>query len=627
MISESQLSNLVGGSPRPLIDYLGVGAGGAIGAAGGSALGRLLGSQAAERQHTQSLSRNQRMRLSAHKALQKERTELEKFRSRRWLRRNRPDLYQEIDLSDLPEKSPNAGRIGAAVGGGLGAIALGYAGKKLQDTIKRASSEDDDDDDFDPPAKKKKTRGYVRALVDNALSLTAGAVGGTAAGAVAGHYTMKDVGEPVNFLDPSAAARWRSDKRMVTNWLRRKGIRPNVISNSVLRQLGPHAVSGRTAPRLINEYLGERGVRSNYKPDTIFSDRNHTGVMMHEGGHIANFHTKKNLINAFVGDDDKADRITTQIGGFTRGAMPFYGSAAGVGLAAFGSKRLGRHAWALPLLGAAPLVGEETLAHIRGINEIRRQQGMGAAMSNVPTALKALGTYAAWPAGMSLAAWMMNRLKPDPEDEDDKIKKDKRKAKMLQSRARNRERREVDESVTHKAASSMKSLRQLAAGHDLPGREAKLNYKTTLGANKLDDRLLMVPKAKREIALARFHSRQPGHMNTVLSPFGASLPPSKTDPTNPSMFDKSLAELAWRPKEHIKAHGIVESRKALGKQGRILNRLGILSAGPREKKVEPYLMEAIQPKLMDSSRWVEKLRSAIERPGGSFEYLRQRRAS
>ncbi len=62
--------------------------------------------------------------------------------------------------------------------------------------------------------------------------------------------------------------------------------------------------------------------------------------------------------------------------------MPLTGHLSGLGLAAFGSKELGRYAWTLPLLGSAPLLAEEGIASLRGVNEIRKQRGLGTALKS-----------------------------------------------------------------------------------------------------------------------------------------------------------------------------------------------------------------------------------------------------
>lgn len=202
--------------------------------------------------------------------------------------------------------------------------------------------------------------------------------------------------------------------------------------------VGPHAVPGRTSAHDLNKLLRANRMVGDYSPDSIVNPWNHPGVMMHEGGHIANFHDQKNALRFFLRNDDKADAAVSGLSQYARGVMPFYSQAAGVGLAALGSKEFGRHAWAIPLLGAAPLVGEEGLASLRGLNEIRRQRGMGAALSATPGLLKALSTYAAMPAGMSLAAYLINRFKSDDKSVDGKIRKDKQKAKARNKKRRNK---------------------------------------------------------------------------------------------------------------------------------------------------------------------------------------------
>lgn len=226
---------------------------------------------------------------------------------------------------------------------------------------------------------------------------------------------------------------------MVGSWLRRKGIRPTVRQHSALGHLvGPHAVSGRTAAKSLNSELRRMGLPADYKPDTIVNPWSHAGVMSHEAGHIANFHDKKRLLNFFMRNDGKADASLLGLQTISRGVLPKWSPIAGIGLAALGSKEMGRYAWALPLLGAAPLVGEEGLASLRGLNEIRRTRGMGAALAASPALGKALLTYASLPAGMSLAAYLVNRWKSDPRSVSDKVREDKKKAKR-----RNKQRREA----------------------------------------------------------------------------------------------------------------------------------------------------------------------------------------
>ena len=469
-------------SRRPILDNLGAGIGGGIGAALGSIIGTDIAYRQTQPEYLRSLTPDQRARYQRYWANQRAlmdvsdenyTSERDYKRAIRRLRKERPELFEKIDLSDLPER--RLGNFAPLVGAGLGALTLGYAGNKIQQSLKHAEEQVDDDIDDnteEPDAPAEKRPGILRRAGRGALALLAGGAAGVGTQAVAGGMLMSELGSNA---DPGSwnlgqSFQWNADKRMVANWLRRKGIKPHIRRDSSLSPyIGPHAVPGRDGPRKLNASLRSAGMWGDYWPDSIVNPWNHAGIMAHEAGHIANFHDKKRLLNFFLRNDAASDAALSNLGQLTRGDMPFYSQASGVGLAALASKDLGRHAWALPLLGSAPLIGEEALASLRGLNEIRQQRGLGAAISATPALAKALATYAAMPAGMSLAAYLINRWKPDDRTVASKVRRDKARAKSRNKKRREEE--ELEEPTLHKAA-GLRSLTR--GGHARSAARAKL---------------------------------------------------------------------------------------------------------------------------------------------------------
>jgi len=164
-------------------------------------------------------------------------------------------------------------------------------------------------------------------------------------------------------------------KQLVTDWLGRKGITPNIPDDIPLEAeaRGPCVFPGRVVP----EKFGLR-------PNTIFNSKDHAGMMAHEGGHIANHYTKKKLFKAVLRNENAADTaasLTNSVGTLSHLGSVF----ASPLVAAFApvNSSAARNAWKMPLYGGAYTLAGEGVASLRGLNEIRRQRGIGAALTGM----------------------------------------------------------------------------------------------------------------------------------------------------------------------------------------------------------------------------------------------------
>jgi hypothetical protein len=78
----------------------------------------------------------------------------------------------------------------------------------------------------------------------------------------------------------------------------------------------------------------------------------------------------------------------------------------------------GQQAYLAPLLASSPLIAEEGIASIRGLNQIRQAKGLLHSLRSAPRLAGAFGTYASSAAiAPALAAYLINRWKPSAKPE------------------------------------------------------------------------------------------------------------------------------------------------------------------------------------------------------------------
>jgi hypothetical protein len=127
--------------------------------------------------------------------------------------------------------------------------------------------------------------------------------------------------------------------------------------------------------------------------------------MAHEAGHLFNHQD----INKMLGE-----KTGRRLNNVLRSSL-FHGGSALASVLAGGllprDSFVGRNAWVLPLLTSAPMVGEEAVASLRGLNFVRKKRGIGAAIREAIPLAGALGTYAAIGVAPAVAAYLANRLK------------------------------------------------------------------------------------------------------------------------------------------------------------------------------------------------------------------------
>lgn len=133
---------------------------------------------------------------------------------------------------------------------------------------------------------------------------------------------------------------------------------------------------------------------------------NHAGILGHEAGHLRNMKDLSKLLGSE--GVHRAYRIMRSPG--LQGVSGL--AAAAVGGLASKDSFAGQNAWALPLLAGLPVVSEEGIASLRGLNMLRKSQGLLSALKASPRLGAALGTYMGAGAGGALTAYLLNRWKP-----------------------------------------------------------------------------------------------------------------------------------------------------------------------------------------------------------------------
>jgi hypothetical protein len=127
------------------------------------------------------------------------------------------------------------------------------------------------------------------------------------------------------------------------------------------------------------------------------------GVAVHEAGHVANMDDiRKTLGQKWIQRLYAFRDVSNPIGTIAGGNAAVLGDA---------DSALGRNAWLMPLLGAAPLLGEEAAASARGLNHLRKMRGRSAVIKELPILLKSLGWNAKLPAISSPITYGINRAK------------------------------------------------------------------------------------------------------------------------------------------------------------------------------------------------------------------------
>jgi hypothetical protein len=167
----------------------------------------------------------------------------------------------------------------------------------------------------------------------------------------------------------------------------------------------------------------------------IFLKSQHPDVLFHEAGHLTNHQTLKSILGRFTKNPVKINEAILTINNNRKLLEPVLlpskrkirpvslVGGAGIASAILAPKDslAGQYAWTAPLVATAPTLVGEASASIRGLNRLSRPKGpyrshpsLGpvAALKGIPRMTKALGHYAAVPAGLALAAYMINRLKP-----------------------------------------------------------------------------------------------------------------------------------------------------------------------------------------------------------------------
>ena len=266
------------------------------------------------------------------------------------------------------------------------------------------------------PAKTadERERGWLGAARDNALALGAGSVTGSAGGLAA------NLGLGAFHTDKTLNSNYRHQK-IIRDWLKPKNITPNFITEAPKNRVeklfhgfttgGAYAVPGNMGSAI--------GVPSN----TIFSARKTPAALYHEAGHLANYNSIQSRLASKYGPE-KAHKLTESFYKLTRPGkgfttIPSAASKGSLGLALaaplFADKDspLATASMLAPWVGAAPMIAEEGIASVRGLNALRRVDGLAAALRRVPRLGGALASYASLPAGISLSAYLMNRWRPD----------------------------------------------------------------------------------------------------------------------------------------------------------------------------------------------------------------------
>jgi len=253
-----------------------------------------------------------------------------------------------------------------------------------------------------------KERGWLGAARDNAI-----AIGGARVACKGTKHVVSKYGFGRMLTDESTES-LKSHTKIIEDWLRKKGIEPKIM-------VGPQHKMMPDVRDLSRSLCGAFATPGPWissiagvPEDTIHSSRQSPGILMHEAGHVANYHGLRRMF----GHNPAA------IGMMSRTPLARLGALAGVGLGAVAGKdtSAGENAWKIPLVLGTPLVAEEATATLRGLNALRRIQGLKVALRHAPRPLVGLAAYGMLPLSTSVAASLMNRWKPDarPVQDNDK---------------------------------------------------------------------------------------------------------------------------------------------------------------------------------------------------------------
>jgi len=235
-----------------------------------------------------------------------------------------------------------------------------------------------------------KERGWLGAARDNAI-----AVGGAGTACIGTDKLVSRYGLGPMLTDKTTET-LKPHQQIIEKWLGKKGIKPTFFVGPLHKMPpGIQETSRRNGGAFANARMG----------NVIHSSRSSPGTLMHEAGHLANYNTLRRMFGHTT-----ALRIM-----LLRVPLALLGAATGLGAGAVAGKDTpaGENTWVIPLAAGTPLVAEEATATLRGMNALRRAQGLKAALKHSRAPLAGLATYAMLPLSTSVASSLMNRWKPD----------------------------------------------------------------------------------------------------------------------------------------------------------------------------------------------------------------------